>query len=71
MGALAGVGLSRDQIAAELGEVLAGTHPGRTSADEVTIYGGVGLAFQDAVCAWSVYQAAREKSIGQEIDFLT
>ena len=70
MGALAGAGLSRDQVAAELGQVLAGDHPGRTSGDQVTIYGGVGLAFQDAVCAWHVYQAAREKGIGLEIDFL-
>ena len=70
MGALAGAGLSSDQVAAELGEVLAGKHPGRTSPDQVTIYGGVGLAFQDAVCAWHLYQAARNKGIGQEIDFL-
>ncbi|HLG10477.1 MAG TPA: ornithine cyclodeaminase family protein, partial [Dehalococcoidia bacterium] len=70
MGALAGTGLSRDHLAAELGEVLAGEHPGRTSGDQITIYGGVGLAFQDAVCAWRVYAVAKEKGIGQEIDFL-
>jgi ornithine cyclodeaminase len=70
MGALASTGLTRDQVAAELGEVLAGRHPGRTSADEVTIYGGVGLAFQDAVCAWQVYQAAVQNGVGQAIDFL-
>jgi ornithine cyclodeaminase len=70
MGALAGVGLGADAIAAELGEVLAGRHPGRTSDDEITVYGGVGLAFQDAVAAWTVYEAARATRRGRAIDFL-
>ena len=70
MGALAGVGLGVDAVAAELGEVLAGTHPGRTSAAEITVYGGIGLAFQDAVAAWAVYEAARRRGVGREIDFL-
>jgi len=58
MGALRGVGLDASVIGAELGEVLGGTHPGRTSHEQVTIYGGVGLAFQDAVAAWHVYERA-------------
>jgi ornithine cyclodeaminase len=33
LGALAGVGLGRDAVGAELGEVLAGRHPGRTSPE--------------------------------------
>jgi ornithine cyclodeaminase/alanine dehydrogenase-like protein (mu-crystallin family) len=70
MGALAGAGLLKDVVAAELGDVLAGRHPGRTSPEQVTVYGGVGLAFQDAVCAWAIYQAAREQGVGQTIDFL-
>ena len=45
-------------IGAELGEVLGGSHPGRTSDEQRTIYGGVGLAFQDAVAAWQVYEHA-------------
>ena len=57
MGALRGVGLV-EAIGPELGEVLGGTHPGRTSDEQVTVYGGVGLAFQDAVAAWHVYQQA-------------
>jgi ornithine cyclodeaminase len=36
----------------------------------VTVYGGVGLAFQDVVAAWAVYEAARRLGTGQEIDFL-
>ena len=58
MGALRGVGLGAEVIGAELGEVLGGSHPGRTSDEQRTIYGGVGLAFQDAVAAWQVYEHA-------------
>ena len=70
MGALGGVGLGPEAVGAELGEVLSGAHPGRTSPEQVTVYGGVGLAFQDAVVAWAVYEAARARSVGREIDFL-
>jgi ornithine cyclodeaminase len=52
MGALGGVGLGPDAIAAELGEVLGRAHSGRTSPEQLTVYGGVGLAFQDVVAAW-------------------
>ena len=71
LGALAGVGLGPECIAAELGEVLAGTAPGRTADDQITIYGGVGVAFQDAVTAWHIYQAARDCGVGSDIDFLS
>lgn len=70
MGAPAGVGLGAEVVAAELGEVLAGRHPGRTSAAQLTVYGGVGLAFQDAVAAWAVYRAAGNAHAASEFDFL-
>jgi len=70
MGALGGVGLRADAVDAELGEVLSGAHPGRTALEQVTVYGGVGLAFQDLVAAWSAYEAARARGVGREIDFL-
>jgi len=71
LGAVGGVGLGPDAVEAELGEVLSGGHPGRTSPEQITIYGGVGLAFQDAVVAWQLYEAARTRRVGSEIDFLT
>jgi ornithine cyclodeaminase len=70
MGALGGVGLGAEAVGAELGEVLGGAHPGRTSPQQLTVYGGVGLAFQDAVAAWAVYEAARARGMGREMDFL-
>ena len=72
MGALRGVGLDASVIGAELGEVLGGTHPGRTSHEQVTIYAGVGLAFQDAVAAWHVYEQAltQDAQVRSTIDWL-
>ena len=69
-GAVGGVGLDAAVVDAELGEVLAGAHPGRTSPEEVTVYGGVGLAFQDLVAAWLVYGAARARGVGRAVDLL-
>jgi ornithine cyclodeaminase len=70
LGALRGVGLGQEAVAAELGEVLAGHHPGRTSPKQLTVYGGVGLAFQDAVAAWQVYETATVRGVGRRLDFL-
>jgi ornithine cyclodeaminase/alanine dehydrogenase-like protein (mu-crystallin family) len=54
----------------ELGDVLSGAHPGRRSNREITIYGGVGLAFQDTIAAWQIYQAVRNRGTARELDFL-
>lgn len=70
MGAIGGAKLGADAISVELGEVIGGTHPGRTNTEQITVYGGVGLAFQDAVAAWQIYQAALSRGFGREIDFL-
>ncbi len=70
MGAIGGATLDAHWIDAELGEVIAGTKPGRRSANEITIYGAVGVAFQDLVTAWHVYEAAKLNHVGRWIDFL-
>jgi alanine dehydrogenase len=70
-GALGNVGLGSQHIAAELGEILAGRHPGRTSPQQITVYAGIGLPFMDLAVAWPVYQAARQAGIGTPLDFLT
>lgn len=43
---------------AEIGEVVAGTRPGRRSADEVTLFKSVGVAVADVTAADLVYRAA-------------
>jgi ornithine cyclodeaminase len=68
MGAIAGAGLGPEAIHAELGEVIAGVKPGRTRHDQVTIFGSVGLAFQDLAAAWQIYNRAKELGIGTAVD---
>jgi ornithine cyclodeaminase/alanine dehydrogenase-like protein (mu-crystallin family) len=58
MGALAGVGLGHDAIHGTLGAVLGGRVTGRSSENDITIYGSVGLACQDLPAAWMAYRAA-------------
>jgi ornithine cyclodeaminase/alanine dehydrogenase-like protein (mu-crystallin family) len=70
MGALGGVGLGPEAIQAELGVVLAGVKPGRRDDREVTVFGSVGLAFQDLAAGWLAYQQARTAGVGRTIDFL-
>jgi ornithine cyclodeaminase len=50
--------LDAGAIHAELGEVLAGRKPGRERDDEITIFGAVGLAWQDLVAAELCYRQA-------------
>lgn len=52
----------------ELGEVLAGLRPGRQSDDEITVYKSTGSAFEDAVVARMVYDAAMAAGTGTAID---
>lgn len=46
------------EIVAELGEVVAGTQPGRRSADEITVFKSLGLAVEDIASADIVYRKA-------------
>ena len=50
--------------AAELGELIAGTRPGRTSAEQLTVYKSMGHAVEDAVAADLVYRAAQATGAG-------
>jgi ornithine cyclodeaminase/alanine dehydrogenase-like protein (mu-crystallin family) len=50
--------LAADQIA-EIGEILLGRRPGRSSDAEITVYKSVGVAIQDAAAAALVLAAAR------------
>jgi alanine dehydrogenase len=56
------------QRAVELGELVAGTRPGRTSAEQLTVYKSVGIAVQDLAAAALVLAAARERGAGHEIE---
>ena len=62
------VGIDPGHVHAELGELVAGVKPGRTSADQITLYKSVGVAVQDAAAAALVLAAARERSVGRIIE---
>jgi len=59
-----------EEMAAELGEVVAGIRPGRSRAAEKTVFASVGLPFQDLAVAWEVYRAARAAGRGTTFRFL-
>lgn len=56
-------GLDADKIT-EVGEVLAGTRPGRTSEHDITVYKSTGHAVEDAATARLVYDRARAEGAG-------
>ncbi|MGN6168571.1 MAG: ornithine cyclodeaminase family protein [Solirubrobacteraceae bacterium] len=56
-----------DHIHAELGELIAGTKPGRVSEKQITLYKSAGVAVQDAVAAMLALEAARDAGAGQEV----
>ena len=62
-------GIGPDHIKAELGELLEGVHPGRTSDDELTVFKSLGLAVEDLAAAELVVARARERGIGTEVEF--
>ena len=62
--------IKKEDICGELGEVMVGLKPGRTSPDDITIFTSTGLAIQDAVTAKLVYDKALEMKIGQWIEML-
>jgi len=59
---------ARGHVAGELGEVIAGSVPGRTSKTEITVFKSLGLAVEDLAAARLAYQRARELGQGIEID---
>ena len=60
--------IAENHIHAEIGEVLAGTKSGRTSASEITLYKSVGIAVQDVAAAQLVYRKALELKVGTNVD---
>jgi alanine dehydrogenase len=49
----------------ELGELLAGTRPGRRSAEEITVYKAMGHVVEDAVAAELAHRRAIELGVGR------
>jgi len=56
------------EVVAEIGEVIAGTRPGRQSDEEVTLFKSVGVAVEDVMAADMVYRATLAPSEGGDAD---
>ncbi len=56
-----------DHVRAEIGEVLAGTRPGRTSAAEITLFRSLGLAAEDLAAAELAWKRALAAGVGTAV----
>ena len=59
--------LTREQVHAELADVVAGRKAGRTRGDEITIFDSSGTALQDVAAAIAVYEKACALGRGTEV----
>ena len=53
----------------ELGDVLLGRHPGRTSPEQITVFESQGMAIQDIAVAVRLEALARERGLGIELPY--
>lgn len=59
--------VERDGPWTTLGEVLSGVKPGRTRADEITLFDATGLAFQDLVAGSLAVSLANQRGVGLRV----
>lgn len=67
--AIAGGLMRRENVYAELSEIVAGKKPGRTDDDEITIFDSTGIALEDAVAAIAVYAKTEKDQDLMRFDF--
>jgi alanine dehydrogenase len=53
----------------ELGDIIIGRHPGRTSPEQITIFESQGMAIQDIAVAVRLEAMAREQGLGVELPY--
>jgi ornithine cyclodeaminase len=58
-----------DHVQAELGEVLIGARPGRTSPTEITLFKSLGLAIEDLAAAKELRARAQARGVGSHVAF--
>jgi ornithine cyclodeaminase/alanine dehydrogenase-like protein (mu-crystallin family) len=59
--------MRREDVHAELGEIVAHRKPGRCADDDIVVFDSTGMALQDAATAALVYERARERRVGRVI----
>jgi ornithine cyclodeaminase len=60
--------ITNDSVHAEIGEIVAGTRPGRSDDDQVTLFKSVGNAVQDVSVAARVLKEAKRKGLAMEVE---
>jgi alanine dehydrogenase len=65
--ALAAGAMKREDVAAELGSIVAGRDPGRTTAEQLFVFDSTGMALQDVAAAAVVYERARKAKRGRKV----
>jgi alanine dehydrogenase len=65
--ALAAKTVAPSHVHAALGEVLAGTKPGRTDATSITLFDSTGMGLQDVAAAAAVYRRAVAAGAGRRL----
>lgn len=60
--------ITEDIITGELGQVISKTIEGRQSENEITLFKSVGIAVQDVVTAYKIYEKALKNKVGKEIE---
>lgn len=58
---------SREQLYAELGEIVVGAKPGREHDDEIIILNPMGMAIEDIACARLIYLQALKEGVGVKL----
>jgi ornithine cyclodeaminase/alanine dehydrogenase-like protein (mu-crystallin family) len=61
--------MRKEDIYAELSEIVAGHKPGRTRDDEIIVFDSTGVAIEDAVAAVAVYEKAQGDRAAMRFDF--
>ncbi len=63
-------GLTEEEaVAGEIGQILAGSVPGRQDDAQITVYKSLGVAAQDLAAAHMAYQRAHEQDLGVVVDW--
>jgi len=61
--------MRKEDVYAELCEIIAGKKTGRVTDDEIIVFDNTGVAIEDAVAAAAVYERALADGIGTDFDF--
>ncbi len=67
--AIAAGAMTRDDVSADLAQVVSGRKTGRRAADDVVVFDSTGTALQDAAAAGLAYERALAAGIGVLVDF--